>query len=150
MTHFLIYVGIGVCAEILWTAVYDVVAGCRVDPADPRNRLPLSREERWRLEGRTYLWMFPLYGFAGLALEPWHDAMRGAPWLVRGLAWVATIFAIEYACGWAIHRAVGRCPWDYSYARWHVRGLIRLDYVPVWFCAGLLFERLHDALTAAG
>lgn len=48
--------------------------------------------------------------------------------------------------GWGLRRATGRCPWDHSYARWNVDGLIRLDYFPVWVVLGFLLERLHDAL----
>jgi len=31
--------------------------------------------------------------------------------------------------------------------RRHLRRLIRAGYVPVWACAGLAYERVHDALT---
>ncbi len=72
------------------------------------------------------------------------------PWPLRGLLWAALCFALEYAVGWALRRVTGRCPWDYSYARWSVDGLIRLDYLPLWFCLGLVMERLHDALVAVG
>jgi hypothetical protein len=34
------------------------------------------------------------------------------------------------------------CPWDYSGRIWNVDGLIRLDFAPFWFAAGLIFERL--------
>ena len=34
------------------------------------------------------------------------------------------------------------CPWDYSRARSNIQGVIRLDYAPVWFLTGLLYERL--------
>ena len=34
------------------------------------------------------------------------------------------------------------CPWDYSKSPLNVNGLIRLDYAPLWFGAGLLFEKI--------
>ena len=34
------------------------------------------------------------------------------------------------------------CPWDYSKARWNIKGVIRLAYAPVWFLTGLLYERV--------
>jgi uncharacterized membrane protein len=40
-------------------------------------------------------------------------------------------------------------PWDYTGTPLAVAGVIRLDYAPAWFVAGLLFERLHDWLMAA-
>ena len=34
------------------------------------------------------------------------------------------------------------CPWNYERSRWNLARVIRLDYAPCWFIAGLLFERL--------
>ena len=45
-------------------------------------------------------------------------------------------------------RTLGRAPWDYSYARRHVDGLVRPDFLPLWALYGLALERLHDALTS--
>jgi uncharacterized membrane protein len=146
MEHFLIYGVFGWCAEILWTASHDFMTGSRVDPVDPSVKVPLTPLERWRLCGSTYLWMFPLYGAGGLLFEPLHDALRRHPWPLRGLTWTVLIFLVEYASGRALRRLTGRCPWDYTYARANVHGLIRLDYAPVWFAFGLLLELVHDAL----
>lgn len=146
LLRFFLYGALGWCAEILWTAVYEVVTGTRKHPTDVRVRVPMTPPERWRLAGHTYLWMFPFYGLGGLAFEPCHEAVRGWAWPLRGVCWMVLVFAVEYVTGRALRRATGRCPWDYSYARWNVDGVIRLDYAPVWFCFGLLLERVHDAL----
>src|SRR2546430_7648314 len=99
--------------------------------------------------GRAYLWMSQLDGRGILfPFEPRHDAIRGWPWPARGAVWVAGIWVVEYATGWLLKRLTGRCPWDYSHARFHVHGLIRWDYAPVWFGFGLLLERLHDFAVA--
>jgi hypothetical protein len=144
--RFLVYGLIGWCAEIVWTAAYDALSGTRRADGDTHRRAKLSRVERLRLSGRTYLWMMPIYGGAALAFEPAHDALRGQPWLLRGAVWAMGIFAVEAAAGFALRRLTGRCPWDYSYVRTHVAGLIRLDYAPVWFLVGLGLERLHDLM----
>ena len=34
------------------------------------------------------------------------------------------------------------CPWDYSRYPLNYKGVIRLDYAPLWFCTGLLFEKI--------
>jgi hypothetical protein len=52
------------------------------------------------------------------------------------------IFAAEYVSGSLLKRA-DICPWDYSEARYHVKGLIRWDYAPAWFAVGLIFERAY-------
>ena len=146
--HLLVYGVFGWCAEILWTALSALITGVRGDLGDDVGLLKLSREQRLRLLGHTYLWMFPLYGVGGLLFERVHDAIRGWPWPGRGALWTVLIFAVEYVAGAALCRLTGRCPWDYSYSRYHLHGLIRFDYVPVWFAFGLALERVHDAVAA--
>lgn len=34
------------------------------------------------------------------------------------------------------------CPWDYSDAALNYKGIIRLDYAPVWFIVGLIYEKM--------
>jgi uncharacterized membrane protein len=99
-----------------------------------------------RLLGYTYLWMFPIYGMA-ILLEPIHDRIRFSPWMIRGFIWAGIIFTIEYLSGWILQAAIGVCPWDYTNRTpYSIDGFIRLDFLPAWFLAGLLFERLHDYL----
>ena len=61
--------------------------------------------------------------------------------MLRGGVYACCIFAGEYMTG-TILRKFEACPWDYSKARLNVNGLIRLDYAPYWFGAGLLFEKI--------
>ncbi|MCI8541964.1 MAG: hypothetical protein HFH95_01365, partial [Lachnospiraceae bacterium] len=49
--------------------------------------------------------------------------------------------SIEYLTGRLLSRRKS-CPWDYHRSRWNIGRVIRLDFAPYWFCAGLLFERL--------
>ena len=91
--------------------------------------------------------MLPVYGGAHLLFEPVHDALRTRSPLLRACAYGAGFTAWEYAAGRVLRAARGAAPWDYSHARANVGGLIRSDYVPLWASAGLVYERLHDALT---
>ena len=54
---------------------------------------------------------------------------------------MALIFTAEYVTG-RLLRSLRACPWDYTGCRFSVDGLIRLDFAPLWFGAGLLFERI--------
>jgi uncharacterized membrane protein len=119
----------GWSAEIVWTAAYAVVVALR-------SGRPIDR----RLSGKTYLWMFPIYGLGGFAFEAAHAQLAAWPWALRGLVYMFGCFTVEYAAGALIKLATGQIPWDYSYARLHVHGLIRLDYAPVWFGFGLALE----------
>jgi hypothetical protein len=95
---------------------------------------------------KTYLWMHPIYGATALGLEFLHDRLRFLPRAVRALAYTAVIFGAEYATGWMLRRALGRCPWDYTKRGWNVKGLVRLDYFPFWYGAALAFEPAREAL----
>jgi uncharacterized membrane protein len=126
--RFIIYGLIGWIAEVVFTGIGSLVQGSV------------------NLTGYTYLWMFPIYGLA-IFLEPVHDRIRPIPWFIRGTIWAAIIFNIEYLTGWMLSLAIGACPWDYSnLTSLSVDGFIRLDFFPVWFAAGLIFERIHDYL----
>lgn len=125
--RFLAYGFAGICMEVFWTGMGSL----------------LNRD--YCMTGRTYLWMFPIYGLA-IFLEPVHNKIRNEPILVRGVVWLVLIWAIEFITGLIIKKIIGKCPWDYSYCDNSVLGLIRLDFAPAWFIVGLLFEKLHNAL----
>ena len=127
MVHFVIYGIVGWCLEIIWTGAGSLLNGdvC--------------------LTATTYLWMFPIYGLVTL-FEPLHDAIRLWPMWERGTVWMLLYFAVEYFTGWVLSVLIGTIPWDYSSVAFNIQGLIRLDYAPAWFVAGLLFEKIHDWL----
>lgn len=127
-TRFVIYGLLGWITEIIFTGTGSLLA----------NSLHLT--------GHTYLWMFPIYGMA-VFLEPIHDRIRTAPWVIRGIIWAAVIIMIEYVSGWLLAALIGFCPWDYTgESPFSVDGYIRLDFFPFWFAAGLIFEQIHDFL----
>lgn len=113
---------IGWCLEIIFTA------------------LGALRRRQMQLVGQTSLYMFPIYGSAAL-FKPVFSLMKGLSFPLRGLFYAASIFAAEFASGTLLEKR-SVCPWNYERHRWHVNGLIRLDFLPFWFIAGLLFEHV--------
>jgi hypothetical protein len=95
---------------------------------------------------RSSFWNAPVYALAQPLFEPLHDRLRGRPVAARGVVYGVGILAVEYTTGRLFRRTLGRAPWDYSYARRHVDGLVRPDFLPLWALYGLALERLHDAL----
>lgn len=123
----------------------------------------------WRLMGKTSLLMFPIYGLGALlapigkGIDRWLDVtgvvgipkkgnvssvrVEAAPlrlWdriLRHGMLYMVLIFVAEYISGTWL-RAKGICPWDYTGRHSNINGLIRLDFAPLWFLTGLLFERI--------
>lgn len=104
----------------------------------------------WRLMGRTSLLMFPIYGLGALlspigrGVDRWigEAGIRPSDRFIRhGMLYMVLIFTAEYLSG-AWLKARGMCPWDYSGSMTSVNGLIRLDFAPLWFATGLLFEQI--------
>lgn len=125
--RFIIYGLSGWCIEVFWTGIGSLIRG------------------NIKLQGWTYIWMFPIYGLA-VFIEPIHDMIRSWPVVLRGGVYTVLIFIVEYSTGWLLKVLTGLCPWDYSGTPFSINGFIRLDYAPAWFVAGLLFEMLHDTL----
>jgi len=128
LMRFIIYGCVGFIIEIVWTGLGSALNGDK------------------NLKCSTYLWMFPIYGM-GVALEPVHEFIRGLSWFYRGFIWAAVIFLIEYTAGYILKLTLGGCPWNYDRngeVLTSVKGLIRLDFLPLWFGVGLLFEHIHD------
>jgi len=88
--------------------------------------------------------MFFVYGMIAL-LEPVFRLVAPMPIYVRGLLYAMCIFAGEFLTGSLLKR-MEVCPWDYSATKYHVKGLIRWDYLPVWVVAGLVFEWVYWAI----
>lgn len=97
--------------------------------------------------GPSTPWMVLIYGLAMPLFEPVHDRIRGRPAWQRGAVYAAGILAVEASSGWVFRRLTGSVPWDYGRAGLAVKGLIRVDYAPLWGALGLATERLHDAMT---
>lgn len=112
----------GWCMEIIFTA------------------LDSLRRRDFRLQGNTSIWMFPIYGCAAL-FAPIYRLLRHKPTWVRGLTYMSLIFSGEYLSGSFLSKHA-MCPWDYSRSRFHIKRVIRLDYAPIWFGVGLLFEKI--------
>lgn len=125
----------GWCLEVMFTSVESIMS------------------HDWRLMGRTSLLMFPIYG-CGAFLGPigrWIDrwlnpgqspALRSPDLAIRhGMLYMVLIFTAEYFSG-AWLRSKGMCPWDYTGRHTNIDGLIRLDFAPLWFATGLLFEQI--------
>ena len=122
------YATAGFAFEVVFSGLHDVGRGRRV-----------------RL--RTSPWMLTVYALLLPLFEPVHDRLRGKPLPARAAVYGLGFLAVEYGSGSIFRSTLGEAPWDYTYAKRHVNGLIRPEYFFLWALAGLLAERLHDELT---
>ena len=111
----------GLCMEVLWTGLHSILAG------------------EFTMTGKTSLLMFPVYGCAAV-IRPLSEKFAAIPLCIRGCIYTVGIFAVEFISG-SFFRLLHICPWDYSRAPLNYKGLIRLDYAPLWFAAGIFFEK---------
>ena len=112
----------GWCMEIIFTSLHSI------------------SQKDLTLKGVTSIWMFPIYGCAAL-IAPVSRKLSGIPMVFRGLIYMTAIFTTEYSAGMLLSRHKV-CPWDYGTGKWCINHLVRLDYAPYWFSAGLFFEKL--------
>lgn len=94
----------------------------------------------FRMMGHSSVIMFPIYGSAAI-LNPVSKALKGKSFLTRGIIYTLGIYAVEFCSGKWLRRH-NICPWDYSCEPTNIDGLIRLDFAPFWFVAGLLLEQI--------
>lgn len=113
---------VGWCMEILFTG------------------MGALRRRDMTLKGFTSLWMFPIYGCAAV-LAPIGRLLRKKPFWLRGTTYMGIFYSVEYLAGRLLEKQKS-CPWDYSRSRWNIGRVIRLDFAPCWFGAGLIFEHL--------
>lgn len=99
----------------------------------------LSKKDK-KLMGQTSAWMFPIYGTAALIGE---IAPKISHWPLpaRGLLYGGSIMIGEYISG-SLLTKMDACPWSYKGAKYAVNDLVRLDYLPFWIGAGLIFEKI--------
>ena len=116
----------GVCSfyfEVVWTAIYDSV--------DNRDQ---------RLIGYSSVWSFFVYAMSLTNIERIYFATKDRSVLLRGSAYVVNAFAVEFIFGNLLF-PIGANSWDYSKQfTYHYKGMFALEYAPLWFFGGLLFE----------
>ena len=123
LTRFVIYGAAGCLMEVFWTGLGSLI------------------KRNFKLISTTSIWMFFIYGMA-VAMEPLLESLRRSPFILRGLVYMTCIFVIEYVTGFVL-KCYNLCPWDYSDNKWNINGVIRLDFAPLWFIVGLIFERIY-------
>jgi len=126
---------VGITTEIFFTAIVDAITAMQQGTAID-----------WRLVGHSYIWMFPIYGIAGIAFPLIYDKLAQWPAVARWAFYGIAILAVEFVTGWLLDVTTGSCPWNYTKG-WHIMGYIRLDYYPLWVGFGIMIERIYLLLS---
>ncbi len=121
---------IGILLEVFWTGF-----------------LSMTNSD-FSLSANTSIWMFPIYGCAAF-IKPISHLIGNNNFIIRGAIYAILIFIGEFIFG-MILSSFGICPWNYNNAPYNICGVIRLDYAPLWFISGLLFEFILNSIPSAG
>ncbi|MBQ6844939.1 MAG: hypothetical protein IJO60_09930 [Agathobacter sp.] len=97
-----------------------------------------------KMMGQTSAWMFPIYGMAS-AIDIIAPKISHWSPLGRGLLYGGAIMTTEYVSGSLLTR-LDACPWSYKGCKYAIKDVVRLDYLPFWMIAGLLYEKLLEKL----
>ncbi|MEI3163215.1 MAG: hypothetical protein V8S74_07430 [Lachnospirales bacterium] len=123
INRFFIYGGIGLCIEVFWTGLCGFFEG------------------DFTFTGHSSLVMFPIYGSV-VFLEPLFKELRYNNIFLRGVVYMLLIFSTEYFSGIFLN-SFGICPWSYAEAKYNINGVVRIDYMPLWFGVGIMYERIY-------
>ena len=125
---FIIYGLFGWAVEILFTAITESY-----------------KKKNWKLEGVTYLWMFPIYGFGGLLFDFAYtqSVSFGITIIPRLLIFLAGLYIIELIFGFILLKVTGDYVWKYN-GRWQFAHIINFAYAPAWIVFLLALEQLHQ------
>jgi hypothetical protein len=120
---------VGITVEIFFTAIVDLI------------QMIGTEDLNWRLKGQSYIWMFPIYGIAGIVFPPLIKYIGNFNVLLRLTIYATGILTVEFITGALLDFFTGQCPWEYNTGM-HIIGYIRLDYFPLWAGFGLLIEKI--------
>ena len=93
-----------------------------------------------KLMGQSSAWMFPIYGSAVIIGDIYKKIYKW-PSLLRAFLYGVGIMIVEYVSGCFLTK-MDVCPWSYEGCRYSIKGVIRLDFLPLWMMAGMLYERI--------
>jgi hypothetical protein len=122
---FLIFSFFGVGIEVLFSSIHDYI-----------------RNKDISFKGRSYLWMFPLYGIWGLVIGLLYGLIEAVPFILRGFIYLAVIFIGELSYGYFLKLIIKKCPWEYK-GRWTIKGVVNLLYLPFWLIFGYISEMIY-------
>ena len=125
---------IGITTEIFFTAIVDLI-----DMIQAANI-------NLKLQGKSYIWMFPIYGLAGILFPVIMPYFEKFPAIIRAAIYATGILIVEFIAGSLLDVFTGSCPWEYQ-TGWHIMGYVRLDYFPLWAGFGYMVETIVNFLS---
>lgn len=128
---FLFFICLGVTTEVIFVAISNLITS-----------EPLCGSSPVALAGKSYIWMCPIYALIPLFGKILLPKVGHYHFAIRLTIYVLCIYSVEFLTGYFLRTLTGSCPWEYQ-TGWHIMGLIRLDYLPLWAIFCFCVERLY-------
>lgn len=137
MTSFIV---VGITLEVFWTSIINSI-----------------RTKDRKLTGKTYLWMFPIYAIVPFIYIIGIKHMYDINIFIKAIIYMFAFYLLEFSSGYLIKRITGVSPWNYrGYSikifgkeyKANYKGLICLEYAPVWYLYGIMGEYFIKFLTS--
>ena len=130
--HSIIFALIGLGIEVVFTALTNI------------NKNFAKGDKS--LKGYSSIWYIPLYGLVAPIFHFYFDFFSQYSWYTRGLIYMLIIYLAEFFWMATLRFLLGHSPSEKEYyasgrSFW---GLIRWDFAPAWFVAGLFLESIAN------
>ena len=127
---FVLFGVVGVAAEIFFTSIHSLI----------------KKEKNRAMIGHSSLWMFFIYGAVYFIILFGTTYLSQYSIFLRGLVYMILIYALELSSGLILKKFNALC-WDYCKdTKYHFKGIISLEFAPLWYIGGILFELVYSYL----
>lgn len=130
LINFVVFTALGVTVEVLFTAISNFIISLK------------KGKPNYALMGHSYIWMFFIYGSIAFIFPYLYNNVSELNLFIRLLIYGIGILIAEFIFGYILEKITGRCPWHYEKGL-HIRGLVRIDYLPLWMVFAYLVEKIY-------
>lgn len=126
------FIVVGITLEVFWTSIINSI----------------KNKDR-KLTGKTYLWMFPIYAIVPFIYIFGIKYMQDINIFIKAFVYMFAFYLLEFTSGYIIKKIMGVSPWNYrgynikifgGEYKANYKGLICLEYAPIWFLYGIMGE----------
>lgn len=126
------FIAVGITLEVFWTAIINSI-----------------KSKDRKLTGKTYLWMFPIYALVPFIYIFGMKYMQDINIFIKAIIYMLAFYLLELSTGYIIRKIVGVSPWNYrgyeikifeKEYKANYKGLICLEYAPIWYLYGIMGE----------
>ena len=94
------------------------------------------------LMGHSSIWMFFIYGTSYFIILYVTTFFLNFNILIRGFIYMILFYMLEFSSGFILKK-FKMIPWDYSEFKYNFKGIIALQFAPLWYIGGIFLETIY-------